>query len=292
MESNNKKFRLLLKFIELTLEKSEWEISNICEVLNINQDEFDYIVNTLSDLYISNDFDLFLDIEIDNEKIHVVINDIVADTHFITDYDILSIYKILLDSNIDYLESYIQSDQLEAFKYTLEKYIPIKVDKIDSIELGDINIFEEEAVAIDYSPLGTVSSSRYHIEPISIVKNKEGVALHAFDIQAKRAKTFLLNRIFDISNELHGLPSEKSSSLNKEYELTFSFRYNHQYLTGIDSKEIINKRKNVHSLKFRNKLIALEFYKKNIYKIKAIDNKEFDKEIKSSLNNVIKLINK
>ena len=37
---------------------------------------------------------------------------------------------------------------------------------------------------------------------------------------------------------------------------------------------------------------ALEFYKLNIYKIKAVDNSAFDKEINSSLKRVIKLINK
>ena len=71
MNSNNNKFKLILDFIELVKEKSEWDIDQLCSLLKINQDDFDYVINTLSEMYISNDFDLFLDIEVDNEKVKI-----------------------------------------------------------------------------------------------------------------------------------------------------------------------------------------------------------------------------
>ena len=67
MSSNQNKFKLILEFIELVKQKPEWEIEHLCDLLKINQDDFEYIINTVSDLYISNDFDLLLDIEIDNK---------------------------------------------------------------------------------------------------------------------------------------------------------------------------------------------------------------------------------
>ena len=40
------------------------------------------------------------------EKIYIELNDILSDTQFITDYELLSMYKFLVDSDIKYLESF------------------------------------------------------------------------------------------------------------------------------------------------------------------------------------------
>ena len=292
MNSNNNKFKLILDFIELVKEKSEWDIDQLCSLLKINQDDFDYVINTLSEMYISNDFDLFLDIEVDNEKVKVFINEIATSTHLITDSDLLSMYKILLDANIDSLEAYIDSEYLITFKETIDKYIPTKIDKIESIQINDFNLFEGEDITIDYSPLGTTSSYNYQIKPVSIVNNREGVALYAIDINANKTKTFLINRIINISTEILDNPNINKSSGSKEYEFRFTYRNEHVSLGELKEDDIKINKDNTCSVTFRNELIALEFYKLNIYKIKAVDNSAFDKEINSSLKRVIKLINK
>ena len=291
MSSNQNKFKLILEFIELVKQKPEWEIEHLCDLLKINQDDFEYIINTVSDLYISNDFDLLLDIEIDNEKIKILINEIATTTHLITDMDLLSIYKILLDANIDFLESYIPSDYLTTFKETIDKYIPTQIDTIDTIKLNDFNLFEGENITIEYSPLGTISSYKYRIKPLSIVNNVEGVALLALDITANKTKTFLINRIVNISNEILDSLKTKKTTASEKYIFEFSFRDGYAHLPELVDDIRFNK-KNIYSVAFRNEDIALEFYKLNIYKIKAIDNNTFDDEINSSFNKVIKLINK
>ena len=291
MSSNQNKFKLILEFIELVKQKPEWEIEHLCDLLKINQDDFEYIINTVSDLYISNDFDLLLDIEIDNEKIKILINEVATTTHLITDMDLLSIYKILLDANIDFLESYIPSDYLTTFKDTIDKYIPTQVDTIDTIKLNDFNLFEGENITIEYSPLGTISSYKYRIKPLSIVNNVEGVALLALDITANKTKTFLINRIVNISNEILDSLKTKKTTDSEKYIFEFSFRDGYAHLPELVDGIRFNK-KNIYSVAFRNEDIALEFYKLNIYKIKAIDNNTFDDEINSSFNKVIKLINK
>ena len=58
MNSNRSKFKLILEFIELVKEQQEWNIDHFCELLKINQEDFEYIINTVSELYVSNDFDL------------------------------------------------------------------------------------------------------------------------------------------------------------------------------------------------------------------------------------------
>ena len=291
MSSNQNKFKLILEFIELVKQKPEWEIEHLCDLLKINQDDFEYIINTVSDLYISNDFDLLLDIEIDNEKIKILINEVATTTHLITDMDLLSIYKILLDANIDFLESYIPSDYLTTFKETIDKYIPTQIDTIDTIKLNDFNLFEGENITIEYSPLGTISSYKYRIKPLSIVNNVEGVALLALDITANKTKTFLINRIVNISNEMLDSLKTKKTTASEKYIFEFSFRDGYAHLPELVDGIRFNK-KNIYSVAFRNEDIALEFYKLNIYKIKAIDNNTFDDEINSSFNKVIKLINK
>ena len=291
MSSNQNKFKLILEFIELVKQKPEWEIEHLCDLLKINQDDFEYIINTVSDLYISNDFDLLLDIEIDNEKIKILINEIATTTHLITDMDLLSIYKILLDANIDFLESYIPSDYLTTFKETIDKYIPTQIDTIDTIKLNDFNLFEGENITIEYSPLGTISSYKYRIKPLSIVNNVEGVALLALDVTANKTKTFLINRIVNISNEILDSLKTKKTTVSEKYIFEFSFRDGYAHLPELVDGIRFNK-KNIYSVAFRNEDIALEFYKLNIYKIKAIDNNTFDDEINSSFNKVIKLINK
>tara|TARA_Y100000590_G_scaffold9884_1_gene12141 strand:+ start:1576 stop:2451 length:876 start_codon:yes stop_codon:yes gene_type:complete len=291
MSSNQNKFKLILEFIELVKQKPEWEIEHLCDLLKINQDDFEYIINTVSDLYISNDFDLLLDIEIDNEKIKILINEVATTTHLITDMDLLSIYKILLDANIDFLESYIPSDYLTTFKETIDKYIPTQIDTIDTIKLNDFNLFEGENITIEYSPLGTISSYKYRIKPLSIVNNVEGVALLALDITANKTKTFLINRIVNISNEMLDSLKTKKTTASEKYIFEFSFRDGYAHLPELVDGIRFNK-KNIYSVAFRNEDIALEFYKLNIYKIKAIDNNTFDDKINSSFNKVIKLINK
>ena len=291
MSSNQNKFKLILEFIELVKQKPEWEIEHLCDLLKINQDDFEYIINTVSDLYISNDFDLLLDIEIDNEKIKILINEVATTTHLITDMDLLSIYKILLDANIDFLESYIPSDYLTTFKETIDKYIPTQIDTIDTIKLNDFNLFEGENITIEYSPLGTISSYKYRIKPLSIVNNVEGVALLALDVTANKTKTFLINRIVNISNEMLDSLKTKKTTASEKYIFEFSFRDGYAHLPELVDDIRFNK-KNIYSVAFRNEDIALEFYKLNIYNIKAIDNNTFDDEINSSFNKVIKLINK
>ena len=288
----NNKFDLILRFLELAKEKPSWEIAELCKLLNINNEEFDYIVNTLSQIYISNDFDLFLDIEINNEKINIELSDIVSDTQFITDYELLSMYKFLIDSDIKYLENFMPKKHLVNFKNILSKHVSIKNDSFYEIVDVERGVLEYEELIIDYSPLGSISSFNYHIKPLSLLKKNEGVALLALDLKADKPKTFLIHRILNTSKDVYKFDAADSSLNETEYTLTFKYLDSDTMLSGIDNSLISKNKKGDYFIKFRNRSIALEFYKKNIYKIKVIDDIGINDEIKSSCRKVINLVNK
>ena len=292
MNSVNNKFKLILRFLELTKQQTSWKIEDLCSLLNINSEEFDYIVRTLSQIYISNDFDLFLDIEIDKEKIYIELNDIISDTQFITDYELLSMYKFLMDSDIKYLESFIPRNHLIRFKEILSKHISIKDEKFSYLNEDDQGVLESEELVIDYSPLGSVSSFNYHVKPLSLLKKNEGVALLALDLKANKPKTFLIHRILNTSKDIYDFEAVRPSLENEEYTLTFKYLDRNILLSGIDNSSIAKNKKGNYYIKFRNKAIALEFYKKNIYKLKVVNDIEINNEIKSSFSKVVDLINK
>ena len=292
MNSVNNKFDLLLRFVEVVKEQSSWLIEDLCSLLNINNDEFDYIVSTLSQIYISNDFDLFLDIEISDKKIDVELNDVVSDTQFITDYELLSMYKFLIDSDINYLESFVPLKHLLSFKDILSKHIAIKDENSSYLNDDEERVLESQELIIDYSPLGSVSSFNYHIKPLSLLKKNEGIALLALDVKANKPKTFLIQRIQNTTKDIFDFETVSTSLNDEEYILKFKYLDKNILISGIDSSSIVKNKSGSYNIKFRNRDIAIEFYKKNIYKLKVLDDIGIDNEIKSSFNKVINLVNK
>ena len=258
----------------------------------INNDEFDYIVSTLSQIYISNDFDLFLDIEISDKKIDVELNDVVSDTQFITDYELLSMYKFLIDSDINYLESFVPLKHLLSFKDILSKHIAIKDENSSYLNDDEERVLESQELIIDYSPLGSVSSFNYHIKPLSLLKKNEGIALLALDVKANKPKTFLIHRIQNTTKDIFDFETVSTSLNDEEYILKFKYLDRNILISGIDSSSIVKNKNGSYNIKFRNRAIAIEFYKKNIYKLKVLDDIGIDNEIKSSFNKVINLVNK
>ena len=291
MKNKSHKFDLIMRLLELVKLQTKWNISELCKILDIENIDFDYIVSTLSEIYISNDFDLFIDIEIVENEINIEFNSAFDDTQFISDSELINLYTFLNEANAESLESYIDSKNLNIFLKTLSEYIPLISNSTNKIDYKE-NIIEDEEIVIDYSPIGETKSYKYHINPISLVKNNEGVALLAFDINENKPKTFLIQRIFNISKGIIDFNNIDRNDKNEIYILNFKFLENKTSLIDINKDSITENKEGYYSIHFRNRLSALEFYKKNIFNIKVVDNVDFDSEIKSSFNKVINLINK
>ena len=291
MKYKNHKFDLIMRFLELVKVQPKWNISELCKMLDIENIDFEYIVSTLSEIYISNDFDLFIDIEIIQNEINIEFNSTLQEAQFISDNELINIYKFLNEANPESLEIYIDSKNLNIFLKTLSEYISLTSDIINNLDFKD-SIIDDEEIVIDYSPIGDTRSYKYHINPISLVKNNEGVALLAFDINADKPKTFLIQRIYNISNKIIDIKNISRSDKNDIYIFKFKFLQNKNSLNGINKDSIKENKAGYYVIHFRNRLSALEFYKKNIFNIKAVNDADFDNEIKSSFNKVINLINK
>lgn len=291
MKYKNHKFDLIMRFLELVKVQPKWNISELCKMLDIENIDFEYIVSTLSEIYISNDFDLFIDIEIIQNEINIEFNSTLQEAQFISDNELINIYKFLNEANPESLEIYIDSKNLNIFLKTLSEYISLTSDKINNLDFKD-SIIDDEEIVIDYSPIGDTRSYKYHINPISLVKNNEGVALLAFDINADKPKTFLIQRIYNISNRIIDFENISRNDKNDIYIFKFKFLQNKNSLNGINKDSIKENKAGYYVIHFRNRLSALEFYKKNIFNIKAVNDADFDNEIKSSFNKVINLINK
>jgi len=167
MKYKNHKFDLIMRFLELVKVQPKWNISELCKMLDIENIDFEYIVSTLSEIYISNDFDLFIDIEIIQNEINIEFNSTLQEAQFISDNELINIYKFLNEANPESLEIYIDSKNLNIFLKTLSEYISLTSDKINNLDFKD-SIIDDEEIVIDYSPIGDTRSYKYHINPISL----------------------------------------------------------------------------------------------------------------------------
>ena len=86
--------------------------------------------------------------------------------------------------------------------------------------------------------------------------------------------------------------SKSQNKKSEEYTFTFKFLGDYEELSSVDLDAIVEDENKNYSITFRNKNIALEFYKRNINKILSVNNEEFEEEIKSSFNKVINLVGK
>ena len=66
---------MIIRFIELTKEKQVWGVEELYGILGIDNVEFDYLINIISDLYTSNDLELFFDIEVTSDEVRIELNE-------------------------------------------------------------------------------------------------------------------------------------------------------------------------------------------------------------------------
>tara|TARA_B100001123_G_C15223587_1_gene992275 strand:+ start:351 stop:1238 length:888 start_codon:yes stop_codon:yes gene_type:complete len=291
-DNKYRKFDLIIRFIELTKEKQVWGVEELCTILGIENDDFDYLINIISDLYTSNDLELFFDIEVTSDKVRIELNDIVKETQLITDYEFISLYNVLINLGIDTMSDHISQHNISYFLNCVSDYIQVEHSSPENKHKIDSIYNDAEEIILEYSPLGEILSKKYHIKPISLVNNNEGVALLAFDKNSKQNKTFLINRFIDVSYNISEYESKSLNKMSEEYNFSFKFVGDQDDLVSIDLDSIVEEENETFSITFRNKNIALEFYKRNINKILSVNNEEFEKEIKSSFNKVINLVGK
>jgi len=253
----------LISIIKL---QEEWEINVLIEKANINYDDLIYFLNILSEIY-SRNGEYLLDFELDTINNKIIFNNSIEflNLETITDLELFKIYTLINTIDIDISFKNISTKDIKIFNKVLRSYFNLYDLKEDK-EKENKKITLNQKSTIEYIKLGNTESNIYEIEPLLITSNQDGSVLEAIDINDKKVKTFLINRIISVNNKLNKI--SKSKKENNEIEVTFK----------INEKDILKKLNNYKHKKndnkyvasFRTKEIAIEFFIENFNTAKVI----------------------
>jgi len=246
--------------------KEVWKIDDLIDKANINYDELVYFLNTLSEIYSKNG-EYFFDFELDtiNNKISFNNSSDFHNLETITDLELFKIYTLINTIDIDISFENITKKDIKIFNKSLKDIFNL-YNLEENIDNQNKKIILNQKTMIEYIKLGNTKSDIYEIEPLLITSNKDGSVLEAVDINDKKVKTFIINRIININNKLNTLTNSKKK--NSEIEVKFN-------LIDVDLLQKLNNYKNIKNddsyvSTFRNKDIAIEFFIENFNTAKVI----------------------
>jgi len=268
--------------------KEDWRINDLIDNANIEYDDLIYFLNILSEIYSKNG-EYFFDFDLDtiNNKISVNNSNEFHKLETITDLELFKIYTLIntIDINISFHN--ISKKDLTVFNKTLKDIFNL-YDLEENIDPQNKKIILNQKTMIEYIKLGNNKSDIYEIEPLLITSNKDGSVLEAIDLNDKKVKTFIINRIININDKLNILPNSKKK--NTEIEVAFN-------LTDENLLKKLNnykhkKNKNSYLATFRNKDIAIEFFIENFDTAKVISPDIVKVEVMKRINSIKKLLTK
>ena len=268
--------------------KEDWRINDLIDNANIEYDDLIYFLNILSEIYSKNG-EYFFDFDLDtiNNKISFNNSNEFHNLETITDLELFKIYTLIntIDINISFHN--ISKKDLTVFNKTLKDIFNL-YDLEENIDPQNKKIILNQKTMIEYIKLGNNKSDIYEIEPLLITSNKDGSVLEAIDLNDKKVKTFIINRIININDKLNILPNSKKK--NTEIEVAFN-------LTDENLLKKLNnykhkKNKNSYLATFRNKDIAIEFFIENFDTAKVISPDIVKVEVMKRINSIKKLLTK
>ena len=268
--------------------KEDWKINDLIDNANIEYDDLIYFLNILSEIYSKNG-EYFFDFDLDtiNNKISFNNSNEFHNLETITDLELFKIYTLIntIDINISFHN--ISKKDLTVFNKTLKDIFNL-YDLEENIDPQNKKIILNQKTMIEYIKLGNNKSDIYEIEPLLITSNKDGSVLEAIDLNDKKVKTFIINRIININDKLNILPNSKKK--NTEIEVAFN-------LTDENLLKKLNnykhkKNKNSYLATFRNKNIAIEFFIENFDTAKVISPDIVKVEVMKRINSIKKLLTK
>ena len=106
-------------------------------------------------------------------------------------------------------------------------------------------------ITIEYIKLGNDKPEFYDVEPLLITSNLEGSVLEALDINDSKIKTFLINRIISIGDDINKKSKQKYNQ--NDIDVIFDVKDNSVLLKLNKYK----KKEKLYVSKFRNKNIAI-----------------------------------
>jgi len=272
------KFKLnlheILKTVQVIETKNEWKISELILLLNVTEDQLIHILSIISEIY-TIDGSLFIDYELDTDKnkLKFEFSKEASLINILNDAELLNLY-ILMSVDKDYKNLINENSSVKDFYIVLKnQFKQFDIENLDLINIQDIDF--DNDIYIDYIKQGSTDVSIYNIKPQVIKTNNDGVVLVAYDVTDKREKTFLVNRIVKIYEQVDSDQLELHKSENYLLEFKTS---NKNVLNYLESKNNLGNNE-IFKFKFYSKNNALDFCIKFIKEIKILSPRELLDEI-------------
>ena len=214
--------RLNIKFIQSFLKtiknKPLWLIDNLLLELEISEKELFYILTIVSDIYTTSG-ETFIDYEINEDKkeINFNLSENVSEFLSINDGELFNIF-FLLSTDANLLSLQEENKSIKDFSNILANYFTLEsTDNDEPLRLP----FNDQLNVIEYIKLGSTNSIFYKIKPITLKTNSDGIILEAFDVDENSIKSFLVERIVNITDDSEYLESSKikTNTIKVEFDL-------------------------------------------------------------------------
>ena len=244
-------------FISIIKLQQIWTIDELLKKVDINYDELLYLLTILSDIYSKNG-EYFFDFDIDAENNKILFNNtsVINDMETVTDLELFKVYTLINIINLDLNIDTLTKNDINSFSKILKDAFKIyDLENENQIDSKNINL--NTVTTIEYIKLGNDKSEFYDVEPLLITSNLEGSVLEALDINDSKIKTFLINRIISIGDDINKKSKQKYNQ--NDIDVIFDVKDDSVLLKLNKYK----KKEKLYVAKFRNKNIAIEFFIEN-----------------------------
>ena len=244
-------------FISIIKLQQIWTIDELLKKVDINYDELLYLLTILSDIYSKNG-EYFFDFDIDAENNKILFNNtsVINDMETVTDLELFKVYTLINIINLDLNIDTLTKNEINSFSKILKDAFKIyDLENENQIDSKNINL--NTVTTIEYIKLGNDKPEFYDVEPLLITSNLEGSVLEALDINDSKIKTFLINRIISIGDDIN----KKSKQKYKQNDVDVIFDVKDDSVLLKLNK--YKKKEKLYVAKFRNKNIAIEFFIEN-----------------------------
>ena len=251
-------------FISIIKLQQIWTIDELLKKVDINYDELLYLLTILSDIYSKNG-EYFFDFDIDAENNKILFNNtsVINDMETVTDLELFKVYTLINIIHLDLNFETLTKDDINSFSKILKDAFKIyDLENENQIDSKNINL--NTVTTIEYIKLGNDKPEFYDVEPLLITSNLEGSVLEALDINDSKIKTFLINRIISIGEDINKKSKQKYNQ--NDIDVLFEVKDDSVLLKLNKYK----KKEKLYVAKFRNKNIAIEFFIENFISANVI----------------------
>ena len=251
-------------FISIIKLQQIWTIDELLKKVDINYDELLYLLTILSDIYSKNG-EYFFDFDIDAENNKILFNNtsVINDMETVTDLELFKVYTLINIINLDLNIDTLTKNDINSFNKILKDAFKIyDLENENQIDSKNINL--NTVTTIEYIKLGNDKPEFYDVEPLLITSNLEGSVLEALDINDSKIKTFLINRIISIGDDINKKSKQKYNQ--NDIKVIFDVKDDSVLLKLNKYK----KKEKLYVAKFRNKNIAIEFFIENFISANVI----------------------